>query len=157
MPPAIRPVVLTPFFSTREENVRNLLEVYKVMCVKRMSIQWTSVLILIFYCCLVNNLVIAGEDKVVVEKDAVGITIKSTGIGYPPEEKKDLSQGRLLARRAATVVAQRNLVKALCGSKKTGNTEIISGSVSGARVTSSKERADGSFEVELTLSMESSS
>ncbi len=123
------------------------------MCIKKLTIFCTTVVLLHLCYCQVGTPDFANDSTVSVERDASGIMYKVRGIGYPPtaEEYTNIGQRRLLARRAAIVVAQRNLVRFMCGSSKIGDREVVGGVISGAEVTRSGERPDGSYEVELTL------
>lgn len=64
-------------------------------------------------------------------------TITATGVGYPPPGKKD-PQARLLARRAAEVVAVRNLRR---------KANRLGATVRSFRYVSSTRRSNGSFQV----------
>ncbi len=78
-------------------------------------------------------------------KDTVLVTVRATGIGHPPPRMKG-AQAKLMARRAAEVVAVRNLAKKL---------GIESGErVSGFRYVVTKDLPNGKVEVTVEKTIE---
>lgn len=98
----------------------------------------------------------SGASKSAVPEDVLSkAVIKVTGIGKAPESKRGTAQGRLMAERAAEIVAKRNLGLAL-GKVSIEGTErdkeiFVSAFVRGARVTGKKVLPDGSVEVTMEL------
>lgn len=80
--------------------------------------------------------------------------IRATGIGRPPEGKTP-AQARLMARRAAEVVALRNLVRKLNDEQVTGEdgtfTATTDGFIRGFRYLPPVEHPDGTVEVVVEL------
>ena len=82
-------------------------------------------------------------------------SLKVTGIGKAPDSKRGTPQGRLMAERAAEMVAKRNLGLAI-GKVSVEGTEkdkeiFVSAFVRGARVTDKKVLPDGTVEVTVEL------
>lgn len=93
-------------------------------------------------------------------------TVIATGIGFPPEGVTDPARGRVMAERAAFVVALRNLLEVVKGVRVDGTTVVenymvksdmiqtqVSGFVKGARTVRRDVKPDGSVEVEVAVPM----
>lgn len=105
----------------------------------------------------------AGTDGWINWKEGV---LKAVGYGAPSSKAKTQAQARLLARRAAMVDAQRNLLEAVQGVQVDAETTVellettsdiiktkVSGYLKGFEVVSEKEQSDGSYEVVLQLKL----
>jgi len=92
--------------------------------------------------------------------------IIAIGHGVPPAASVNTSQGKLLAKQAAKVDAQRNLLEQIQGVRVSAKTTVknfmtesdvihtqVDGLIAGAEVVSEQELDDGSFEVKLRLNM----
>jgi len=92
--------------------------------------------------------------------------IIAIGHGVPPASPVSASQGKLLAKQAAKVDAQRNLLEQIEGVRVSAKTTVknfmtesdvihtqVDGLIAGAEVVSEQELDDGSFEVKLRLNM----
>ena len=92
--------------------------------------------------------------------------IIAIGHGTPPAAPVSATQGKLLAKQAAKVDAQRNLLEQIEGVRVSAKTIVknfmtesdvirtqVDGLVAGAEVVSEQELDDGSFEVKLRLNM----
>lgn len=108
------------------------------------------------------------EDLTVVPTTAVAYAealeeITEVGMGYPPAGKP-IGQGMILARRAAIVDAQRNLVGRIKSTSIDANTNVedaiaqsdfvrakISGMIRGARVVSEEQLANGAYQVVMSV------
>lgn len=88
----------------------------------------------------------------------------ATGLGVPPPTAVSPAQARALARRAAEVVARRNLLEVVRGVRIDSQTQVrnamlesdvinaqVSGLVRGAQVVSVQELGDGSVEVTVGM------
>ena len=109
--------------------------------------------------CLVALLVSApglGRGEQAGGNDPVGqVSLKVTGVGKAPESKRGTAQGRLMAERAAEMVAKRNLGLAI-GKVSAEGTEkdkdiFVSAFIRGAHVTDKKVLPDGTVEVTVEL------
>ena len=91
--------------------------------------------------------------------------IQALGIGVPPEGETG-AKARLMAREAAIVIAERNLVKVVHGIHISSETTVVNltfesdvirenvkGFIKGAVILSEKELPDGSYEVVMALNM----
>ena len=89
--------------------------------------------------------------------------VEAIGIGLPPENANK-AQGRALARRAAIVDAQRNLLEEIEGVQVDAETTVqdltiasdtirtkVSGLLQGAKVVEERYNMDGSYEVKIAL------
>jgi hypothetical protein len=81
--------------------------------------------------------------------------IRVTGLGKAPDSKRGTPQGKLMAERAAELVAKRNLALAI-GQVSVEGTDrdreiFVSKFVRGAHITSKKVNEDGSVEVTMEL------
>lgn len=92
--------------------------------------------------------------------------IIAIGHGVPPASSISTAQGKLLAKQAAKVDAQRNLLEQVEGVHVSAKTTVknfmtesdeirtqVNGLIAGAEVVSEQELDDGSFEVKLRLNM----
>ncbi len=119
----------------------------------------------------VNVMVINNDPAVQKVGDAGGIdweqgAIEALGMGVPPANAVSRAQARALARRAAYVDAQRNLLETIQGVQVDSETTVknmavesdiiktkLSGLVKGYRVVKEQELPDGSFQVILAVNM----
>ena len=89
------------------------------------------------------------------EEPLTQATIKVRGLGTAPEGKRGTPQGKLMAERAAEVVAKRNLGLAVGKVSVEGDerqkTVFVEAFVRGARTTDTKVLPDGSVEVTMEL------
>ena len=93
-------------------------------------------------------------------------TVEAAGFGVPSIMSKSPAQARLMARRAAIVDAQRNLLEAVEGVKVDAETTVqnfattndivktkVSGMVRGARIVDEQQLADGTYQVTLRINL----
>lgn len=99
-----------------------------------------------------------GADTVTIQYDprVKTSTLRSVGVGHPPEGRiYSAAQRRLLAKRAATVMAYRDLLKA----SQTVHPllpvgqgiEVVSGYLQGAQEVETRYYSNGRVEVEMVL------
>ncbi|HWR43377.1 LPP20 family lipoprotein [Sporomusa sp.] len=92
--------------------------------------------------------------------------VEAIGTGVPSSIAKSPAQARLMARRAAIVDAQRNLLESVEGVKVTAETTVqnfettndtvktqVSGIVKGARIVNEHQLADGTYQVTLRINL----
>lgn len=92
--------------------------------------------------------------------------IEAIGIGVPSSMAKSPAQARLMARRAAIVYAQRNLLETVGGVKVTAETTVqnlettsdivktqLTGIVKGAKIIDEQQMSDGSYQVTLQINL----
>lgn len=102
-------------------------------------------------------------DESTVKWEADVQAVEAIGIGLPPENANK-ARGRALARRAAIVDAQRNLLEEIEGVQVDAETTVedltiasdtirtkVSGLLQGAKVVEEKYNVDGSYEVKIIL------
>lgn len=121
------------------------------------------------------NTVAANVNVAVTAIDPVGTngsvnwdqgTVEASGFGIPSTLAKSPAQARLMARRAAIVDAQRNLLETIEGVKVDAETTVqnyetvndmvktqLSGLVRGARIASEEQLADGTYQVTMRISL----
>lgn len=93
-------------------------------------------------------------------------TIEAIGTGVPPANAKSPAQAKGLARRAAIVDAQRNLLESIKGVQVDSETTMenltitsdvvktkVSGLVKGARIVREQQMPDGSYQVVMAVKM----
>lgn len=92
--------------------------------------------------------------------------VEAIGAGIPSRMAKSPAQARLMARRAAIVNAQRNLLETIEGIKVTAETTVqnlettsdtvrtrITGIVKGAKIADEQLLADGSYQITLRIDL----
>ncbi|WP_425059521.1 hypothetical protein SCACP_01110 [Sporomusa carbonis] len=92
--------------------------------------------------------------------------IEAVGTGVPSSAAKSPAQGRLMARRAAIVDAQRNLLESIEGVKVTAETTVqnfettndtvktqVTGIVKGAKIVNEQQLPDGSYQVTMRINL----
>ncbi len=92
--------------------------------------------------------------------------VEAIGTGVPSSIAKSPAQARLMARRAAIVDAQRNLLEAIEGVKVTAETTVqnfettndtvktqVTGIVKGAKIVNEQQLADGTYQVTMRINL----
>ena len=92
--------------------------------------------------------------------------VEATGTGVPSSIAKSPAQGRLMARRAAIVDAQRNLLESIEGVKITAETTVqnfettndmvrtqVTGVVKGSKIVNEQQLPDGTYQVTLRINL----
>jgi len=92
--------------------------------------------------------------------------VEAIGTGLPPENARSVAQANVLARRAAIVDAQRNLVESIQGVQVDSETIMknlqissdvvttkVSGLIKGAKIIRQQVMPDGSYQVVMTLNL----
>ncbi|AIF54234.1 LPP20 family lipoprotein [Pelosinus sp. UFO1] len=133
---------------------------------KRIKLLCTAFLLMLVSCVLVPSVTIAqGGRSIGWDQGAQG-TIQAVGFGVPPNNVTSSSQGRLLARRAAIVDAYRNLQEMIQDVQINSETTMqnlvatndvvstkVSGIIRGARIVEEVEKADGTYQVVVSINM----
>jgi hypothetical protein len=126
-----------------------------------MRISVKSLIVVVFL--LSSAVVGAGQDGIPDGVDRRAGTIRATGIGSPPQNTGNPSADRAMTERAAMADAQRNLlriveqikidnqrsVRSVMSTEK--GAQRIQGYLSGFRVVSERDLADGRIEIILEL------
>ncbi|MHC4064416.1 MAG: hypothetical protein ACYSUI_07935, partial [Planctomycetota bacterium] len=102
---------------------------------------------------ILSTLCAAAQDK--APQPQAGQVIRATGVGYPPRHMTG-ARAKLMARRAAEVVAVRNLAIKLSGDAAAiGRTQAkhsrVNARIRGFRYLPPRYRSDGSVEVTVKL------
>lgn len=92
--------------------------------------------------------------------------VEAVGFGVPSSTAKSPAQARLMARRAAIVDAQRNLLEAIEGVKVDAETTVrnfettndtvktqVSGMVKGAKIVNEQSMPDGTYQVTMRINL----
>lgn len=92
--------------------------------------------------------------------------VEATGTGVPSSIAKSPAQARLMARRAAIVDAQRNLLESIEGVRITAKTTVqnlettddtirtqVTGIVKGAKIVNEQQLLDGTYQVTLRINL----
>ena len=91
-----------------------------------------------------------------VDTEEMNGVIISTGIGKPPQHIRKPAQRRLLAERAAKVMAYRNLMQAARRMEPVmveSGTISVDGFLKGARIVQKRYMSNGSVEVDMKLNV----
>jgi hypothetical protein len=94
------------------------------------------------------------------------VTLRATGAGVPPARAMNPAQARLMARRAAILDAQRNLLEQAYGVTITSNSTVrdfvlqsdtirsrVEAYIKGARIVDERYLSDGSVEVDMEITL----
>ena len=133
---------------------------------KRIKLLCQVLLVVLMSSVLVPSVTIAQARTGIGWDQGAQGTIQAVGFGVAPNNVTSFSQGRLLARRAAIVDAYRNLQERIQDVQINSETTMqnlvaindvvstkVSGIIRGARIVEEVEKADGTYQVVISINM----